>query len=93
MRKMLGILAAAGLLTFAAGTASAQGVNVRIGVGEPGHHRSMHERPVVERRYVERRRMMRPSHGRMVCRTVVRERVNFNGRSVRRPTEVCRRSY
>lgn len=94
MRKMLGILAAAGLLTFAAGAASAQGVDVRIGVGEPGHHRATrgYDRPVVERRVIERR-TMRPMRARTVCRTVIRERVRPNGVVVRRPTEVCRRVY
>jgi len=93
MRKMLGILAAAGLLTLAAGTASAQGVDVRIGVGEPGHHRMRgYDRPVVERRVIERR-TMRPMRARTVCRTVIRERVRPNGVVVRRPSEVCRRDF
>ena len=94
MRKMLGILATAGLLTFGAGTVSAQGVDVRIGVGEPGHHRTMrgYGRPVVERHVIERR-SMRPTRSRTVCRTVYRERVRATGTIVRRPTEVCHRVY
>jgi hypothetical protein len=92
MRKMLGTLATAGLLVFGAGAVSAQGVNVQIGVGEPGV-RVMRDRrgPIVERRVIERR-VVRP-RGRLVCRTVVRERVRPSGVVLRRPTEVCRRVY
>ena len=95
MRKLLGILAAAGLLVFGADGASAQGVDVRIRVGEPGYHRRVvrdYDRPVIERRIVERRRIMRPAP-RLVCRTVMRERVRPSGVVVRRPVEVCRRTY
>ena len=91
MRKMLGVLAVAGLTIFGAGAASAQGVNVQIGVGEPGVRVMRDRRPVVERRYIERR-VVRP-RGRLVCRTVIRERVRPNGVVVRRPTEVCRREF
>lgn len=93
MRKIMMVLAAAGLLAVGAGTASAQGMDVRIGVGGPGHHRMTraHGRPVVERRIIERR--VRPAPRRTVCRTVIRERVRPNGVVVRRPTEVCRRVY
>jgi hypothetical protein len=92
MRKVLGVSATAGLLVSGAGAASAQGANVRIGVGEPGV-RVMHDRrsPVVERRVIERR-VVRP-RGRLVCRTAVRERVRSSGVVVRRPTEICRRVY
>lgn len=102
MRKLLGILAAAGLLVFGADGASAQGIDVRIGVGEPGYHRRVvrdydrpgfeRRRPVIEHRIVERRRIMRPA-SRLVCRTVMRERVRPSGVVVRRPVEVCRRTY
>jgi hypothetical protein len=77
MRHIVGILAAAGLVVFGAGAASAQGVEVRV-VRD-------HYRPHVERRVVHPRRV------RTVCRTVVREHVRPNGVVVRRPTEVCRR--
>jgi hypothetical protein len=85
MRKILGVLAAAGLTALSAGAASAQGVDVRIGPGGVSVEQS---RPVyrerVERRYV------RPARTRTVCRTEYRERVRRNGDVVRRPVEVCR---
>jgi hypothetical protein len=87
MRKISGILAVAGLVTIgASGMASAQGVNVRIGIGDhgPRHH-------VVRNRVVERRVVRRAP--RMVCRTVIRERVRRNGVVVRRPIQECRRVY
>jgi hypothetical protein len=85
MRKILGVLAVAGLTALSAGAASAQGVDVRIGPGGVSVER---DRPVyrerVERRYV------RPARARTVCRTEYRERVRGNGVVVRRPVEVCR---
>ncbi len=89
MRKMLGILAMAGLVTLGAGAASAQGVNVQI--GERGVRVMRDRGPVVERRVIERREV-RP-RGRLVCRTVIRERGRPTGGVVRRPTEVCRRVF
>jgi hypothetical protein len=95
MRKLLGILATAGLIAFGSGVASAQEFNVRVGVGDQGprHHRVVREvrdeRPSYRDRVVERRRFERP-RTRTVCRTVIRERVRANGVVVRRPTEVCR---
>jgi len=80
MRKILGILAVAGLTVLGAGTASAQGVGVSIG---PDGVRLEERRPAyrerVERRYV------RPARTRNVCRTVMEERVRRNGDVVRRP--------
>jgi hypothetical protein len=95
MRKMLCVLAAAGLMALGSGTASAQSFEVRI--GDPGpRHRVVERRivrdeyrPVVNRRVVERRRIVRP-RTRTVCRTVIRERVTRSGAVVRRPTEICR---
>jgi hypothetical protein len=95
MRKMLSLMAVAGLMAFGSGAASAQSFEVRI--GDPGpRHRVVerrivrdYDRPVVRRRVVERRRIVRP-RTRTVCRTVIRERVRANGVVVRRPTEVCR---
>jgi len=93
MRKFLGILAAAGLVTFGAATASAQEFSVRIGDHGPRHHvvREVHERPAYRGRVVERRVIERPARMRTVCRTVIRERVRPNGVVVRRPVEECRR--
>lgn len=91
MRKVLTILATAGLVALGSGVANAQEFRVRIGDQGPGHHRVVRERwdrPVVERRYIERR-VERP-RTRTVCRTVMRERVRGNGVVVRRPVEVCR---
>jgi hypothetical protein len=93
MRKMLGILAAAGLVALGSGAASAQSFEVRIGDSGPRRvverrvHRDV-DRPFVSRRVVERR-YVRP-RTRTVCRTVVRERVTRSGVVVRRPAEVCR---
>ncbi|MCG7394596.1 hypothetical protein MHY87_16955 [Microvirga sp. ACRRW] len=86
MRKILGILAVAGLTALGAGTASAQGVDVRIGPGgvSVGQSRPVYRERVVERRYV------RPARARTVCRTEYRERVRPSGVVVRRPVEVCR---
>lgn len=96
MRKVLRILAIAGIATVTAGVASAQDFRVRIGGGEPGWRerrvvRDVDVRPVVERRFIERRRVVRePRRVRTVCQTVVRERVRPSGVIVRRPTEMCR---
>jgi len=94
MRKILGVLAMAGLVTFGSGAASAQGFNVRIGVGDDGprSYRTVRERydaPRYRQRVIERR-VVRPAPMRTVCRVVYRERVRGNGTVVRRPTEVCR---
>lgn len=89
MRHFLGILAAAGLVVFGSGVASAQDLNVRVGPGgvsvERDHHRPAYRERVIERRVVER-----PARSRTVCRTVMREHVRPSGVVVRRPTEVCR---
>ena len=86
MRKILGVLAVAGLTALGAGAASAQGVDVRIGPGgvSVGESRPAYRERVIERRYE------RPSRTRTVCRTEYRERVRRNGVLVRRPVEVCR---
>ena len=90
MRKILGVLAVAGLTVLGAGTASAQGVGVQIGpsgvrvVQERHHHGPAYRERIVERRVV------RPARTRTVCRTVIRERVRPNGVVVRRPVEECR---
>ncbi|MGO4572053.1 hypothetical protein [Microvirga sp. 2TAF3] len=94
MRQFLGILAAAGLVVLGSGAASAQDLNVRVGVGDrgPGVHvvREDHVRPAYRHRVIERRVVERPARMRTVCRTVMRERVRPNGDIVRRPTAVCR---
>ncbi len=84
MRMILGVLAVAGLTALGAGTASAQGLGVRIG---PNGVRIEEDRPVYRERIIERR----PIRARTVCRTEYRERVRPNGVVVRRPVEVCRR--
>ena len=86
MVKIFGILAVAGLMALGTGgAASAQGVNVRIGIGDHGpRHRVVRDR-IVERRVV------RPARTRTVCRTVIRDRVRPNRVVVRRPIEECRR--
>ncbi len=91
MRKILGVLAAAGMVALGSGAASAQGFSVRI--GEPGYRvvQERYERPAYRSRVIERRMVERPRRVRTVCRTVMRERVRPNGVIVRRPTEVCRR--
>lgn len=86
MRKLLGILAVAGLTAIGAGTASAQGVGVHVG---PGGVHLTQDRPGYRGRAVERR-VVRPARTRTVCRTEYRERVRRNGVVVRRPVEVCR---
>jgi hypothetical protein len=89
MRKVFGILAAAGLVVLSAGAASAQGVDVRIG---PSGVRVAQERnhgPYYRDRVVERR-VVRPARTRTVCRTVMEERVRPSGVVVRRPVERCR---
>lgn len=86
MRKVFGILAAAGLVVLGAGAASAQGVDVRIG---PGGVRVERDRPVYRERVIERR-VVRPARTRTVCRTVMEERVRPSGVVVRRPVERCR---
>jgi hypothetical protein len=89
MRKVFGILAAAGLVVLSAGAASAQGVDVRIG---PSGVRVAQERlhgPSYRDRVVERR-VVRPARTRTVCRTVMEERVRPSGVVVRRPVERCR---
>jgi hypothetical protein len=91
MRKVLTILAAAGLMALGSGVASAQEFRVRIGDDHGSHRvvREVRERPSFERRVVERR-IVRPARTRTVCRTVIREHVRRNGVVVRRPAEVCR---
>ncbi|UVF19857.1 hypothetical protein HPT29_001500 [Microvirga terrae] len=89
MRKVFGILAAAGLVVLGAGAASAQGVDVRIGpsgvrVAQERHYGHHYRDRVVERRVV------RPARTRTVCRTVMEERVRPSGVVVRRPVERCR---
>jgi hypothetical protein len=86
MRKILTILAAAGLVALGSGVASAQEFRVRIGDDHGSHRvvREVRERPSFERRIV------RPARTRTVCRTMIREHVRRNGVVVRRPTEVCR---
>jgi hypothetical protein len=93
MRKMLGILATAGLLILGTGAASAQGVNVQIGEG--GVRVTRDRAPMMERREMRRdmRRDMRRGPVRTVCRTEIRRTVRSNGVVVRRPVEVCRRIY
>ncbi|WP_243369838.1 hypothetical protein [Microvirga solisilvae] len=86
MRKILGILALAGLTVLGAGTASAQGVGVHIG---PGGVHVTQQRPAYRERVVERR-YVRPARTRTVCRTEYRERMRPSGVVVRRPVEVCR---
>jgi hypothetical protein len=86
MRTILGVLAVAGLTFLGAGTASAQGVDVRIG---PGGVRLEQNRPEYRERIIERR-VVRPARTRTVCRTVMEERVRRNGVVVRRPVERCR---
>ena len=90
MRKMFGILALAGLTVLGAGSASAQGVDVRIG---PGGVRLVQDHDRHGPRYRERvieRRVVRPARTRTVCRTVMEERVRPSGVVVRRPVERCR---
>ncbi|WP_201862078.1 hypothetical protein [Microvirga soli] len=86
MRTILGVLAVAGLTFLGAGTASAQGVDVRIG---PNGVRLEQNRPDYRERVIERR-VVRPARTRTVCRTVMEERVRRNGDIVRRPVERCR---
>jgi hypothetical protein len=86
MRTILGVLAVAGLTILGAGTASAQGVDVRIG---PNGVRLEQSRPAYRERIIERR-VVRPARTRTVCRTVMEERVRRNGVVVRRPVERCR---
>jgi hypothetical protein len=97
MRNVLKLLAVAGLVAITGGAASAQSVNVRIGVGDQ-HRADRVERhvvrdrihPVASRRIVERRRIVRQvPRTRTVCRTVVRSRVVRAGVIVRKPTRVC----
>lgn len=85
MRKILGVLALAGLTAMGAGTASAQGVGVHVG---PSGVRVVQE-PAYRERIIERR-VVRPARTRTVCRTEYRERVRPSGVVVRRPVEVCR---
>jgi hypothetical protein len=89
MRKVFGILAAAGLVVFGAGTASAQGVDVRIGPSGVRVEQERDYRPAYRERVIERR-VVRPARTRTVCRTVMEERVRRNGVVVRRPVERCR---
>jgi hypothetical protein len=90
MRKVFGILAAAGLVVFGAGAASAQGVDVRIGPsGVRVEQQRHHDGPRYRERVIERR-VVRPARTRTVCRTVMEERVRRNGVVVRRPVERCR---
>jgi hypothetical protein len=89
MRKVFGILAAAGLVVLGAGAASAQGVDVRIGPSGVRVEQERHHRPYYRDRVVERR-VVRPARTRTVCRTVMEERVRPSGVVVRRPVERCR---
>ena len=89
MRKVFGILAAAGLVVLSAGAASAQGVDVRIGPSGVRVEQERHHSPRYRERIVERR-VVRPARTRTVCRTVMEERVRRNGVVVRRPVERCR---
>jgi hypothetical protein len=89
MRKVFGILAAAGLAVFGAGAASAQGVDVRIGPSGVRVAQERHHGPYYRDRVVERR-VVRPARTRTVCRTVMEERVRPSGVVVRRPVERCR---
>lgn len=89
MRKVFGILAAAGLVVFGAGAASAQGVDVRIGPSGVRVEQERHHGPHYRERVIERR-VVRPARTRTVCRTVMEERVRRNGVVVRRPVEHCR---
>ena len=93
MRKVFGILAAAGLMVLGAGAASAQGVDVRIGpsgvrVAQERHYGHGYRDGYRER--VVERRVVRPARTRTVCRTVMEERVRPSGVVVRRPVERCR---
>ena len=89
MRKMLGILAVAGLTVLGAGTASAQGVGVQIGPGGVRVVQEHNHGPRYRERIIERR-VVRPARTRTVCRTVMEERVRPSGVVVRRPVERCR---
>ncbi|WP_210496443.1 hypothetical protein [Microvirga antarctica] len=95
MRKFLSILAVAGLMTVGAGAASAQGVDVRIGVGERApQHRMVQERHPGPQHMRNRGRVDHRVHRgprmRQECRTVMRRQVRPNGMVVRRPVQVCR---
>ncbi|WP_201834282.1 hypothetical protein [Microvirga zambiensis] len=89
MRKVFGILAAAGLVVLSANAASAQGVDVRFGPSGVRVSQERHYAPRYRERIVERR-VVRPARTRTVCRTVMEERVRRNGVVVRRPVERCR---
>ncbi|MBL0403488.1 hypothetical protein JKG68_05875 [Microvirga aerilata] len=89
MRKILGVLAVAGLTVLGAGTASAQGVGVQIGPGGVRVVQERHHAPRYRERVIERR-VVRPARTRTVCRTVMEERVRPSGVVVRRPVERCR---
>jgi hypothetical protein len=65
----------------------AQGLNVRIGIGDHGPRRH------AARSRIGERRAARPGRTRLVCRTVIRERVRASGVVVRRPVEECRRVH
>jgi hypothetical protein len=85
MRKILGVLAVAGLTVLGAGTASAQGVGVQIGPGGVRVVQERHHAPRYRERVIERR-VVRPAR----TRTVMEERVRPSGVVVRRPVERCR---
>jgi len=87
MRKVFGILAAAGLVVLGASAASAQ-VDVRIGPSGVRVEQERHHGPRYRERVIERR-SVRPARTRTVCRTVMEERVR-RGVVVRRPVERCR---
>ena len=89
MRKILGILALAGLAAFGTNVASAQSVGVHVGPSGVHLVQERH-RPAYRERIIERR-VVRPARTRTVCRTEIRERVRPSGVVVRRPVEVCRR--
>ncbi|HLM39150.1 MAG TPA: hypothetical protein VK434_06090 [Microvirga sp.] len=88
MRRIFGIPAVAGLMALGAGgAATAQGLNLRIGIGDHGLRRHS------ARSRIGERRAARPGRTRLVCRTVIRERVRASGVVVRRPVEECRRVH
>ena len=75
MRRIFGILPVAGLMAL--GAAPAQGLNLRIGIGDHGLRRHAARSRIGERRAV------RPARSRLACRTVIRERVRASGVVVR----------
>src|SRR5688572_28511887 len=98
MRNLLKPLTVAGLLAITAGTASAQSLNLRIGIGDDRGGRierrsdDRYDRRWDRDRYVERR-IYRPAPRRVVCRTEIRRVYRGNGVVVTRPRQVCRTVY